>query len=329
MAAAGGEVRTGEPGASATGGVAEASGRCRSRLAVLERFIMAQIFQVGAGSGGIVVLDLFTRDPRITAVTLVEPDVYSAKNVHRHTFPLSAVGKLKAELAAEWVRERRPDIAVEVLIADLTDPVMRATFEKYAAACDIGVCAVDNEAAKYAFDDLMRKAGKPWTLGEVLSGGIGGWVHRFTPDGPCYGCVASHLQRNVTEEPQTPPPDYANPGDAVAETTIPASKASIDVIASLHALATLEVLASRVRQQPEESRRPPVADAPGSPVAEFTSLLFTLQRVPGIFEEAYRPFRFRISKSDACLFCSAVPASAAGEDLDVALDQALARLGGD
>ena len=199
------------------------------------------VFQVGAGSGGIVVLDLLARDPRVTHVALVEPDVYAAHNVHRHVFPPSAVGRLKADLAAEWVKERRPDITFETIIADVTDAAMQATFETLATACDVGVCAVDNEPAKYAFDALMRKAGKPWTLGEVLSGGIGGWVHRFTPDGPCYGCVASHLQRNVAEAPAAPPPDYSNPGGPVAETTIPAGKASIDVIAGLHALITLDL----------------------------------------------------------------------------------------
>src|SRR5262249_1990377 len=203
------------------------------------------VFQVGAGSAEIVVLALLTRDPRITAVTLVEPDIYSPKNVHRHIFPPSAVGRMKAELAAEWVRERRPDVRFETLAADLTDPGMHPTFEKLAAGGDVGVCAGDNEPAKYAFDALMRKGGKSWTLGEVLSGGIGGWVHRFTPDGPCYGCVASHLQRSVTEEPQAPPPDYANPGGPVPETTVPASKASIEVIAGLHAVATLDLFASR------------------------------------------------------------------------------------
>jgi hypothetical protein len=61
--------------------------------------------------------------------------------------------------------------------------------------------------------------------------------------------------------------------------------------------------------------------------SDFTSLLFTLARVPGVFDDPYRPFRFRVPKSPACLICSAVPAPAAGEDLDVALDQALSRLG--
>ena len=112
--------------------------------------------------------------------------------------------------------------------------------------------------------------GKPWTLGEVLSGGIGGWVHRFAPGGPCYGCVASFLQRTVTEAPPESLPDYSSPNTAIPETTIPASKASIEVIASLHSLATLEVLAHR------------------SSADLYTSLLFSLQRVP----------KFSIRRSD-------------------------------
>lgn len=265
------------------------------------------LLQVGAGSGGIVVLDLVARDPRVTRVTLVEPDVYKDHNVHRHLFPPSAVGRGKAELAAGWVKERRPDVVVEVLAADLTDPARADTFARLAAECDVGVCAVDNEPAKYAFDALMRAAGKPWTLGEVLSGGIGGWVHRFVPGGPCYGCVASHLQRTVTEQPAGPAPDYSAPGGPVAETTIPASKASIGVIAGLHAVVTLDVLAGAA--------------------ADFISLLFTMAAVPGVFDGAFRPYRLRVEKSPACLVCSG-PGPAAGEDLDVAVDQALARLGG-
>jgi molybdopterin/thiamine biosynthesis adenylyltransferase len=262
------------------------------------------VFQVGAGSGGVVVLDLLARDSGVSRVTLVEPDVYKPHNVHRHLFPTSAVGRPKGELAAEWVRGFRPELAVEVVAADLTDPTRHAEFARLAGECDVGVCAVDNEPAKYAFDALMRSAGKSWTLGEVLSGGIGGWVHRFVPGGPCYGCVASHLKRNLTEEPQPPPPDYSSPGAAVAETTVPANKASIGVVASLHAVATLDLLAGRD--------------------AGFSSLLFTLARVPGVFDEAFRPYRFRVARSPGCLVCgSVVPAG----DLDVAVGEALGRLG--
>ena len=62
----------------------------------------------------------------------------------------------------------------------------------------------------------------------------------------------------------------------------------------------------------------------------FTSLLLTLQRVPDVFDEAFRPFRFRVPRLEGCLICQAGgagPTHAPSEDLDVALDQALARLG--
>jgi sulfur-carrier protein adenylyltransferase/sulfurtransferase len=274
---------------------------------------MAHLFQVGAGSGGMPVLDMVARDAAVTRVTLVEPDVYKPHNVVRHLFPASAVGRPKGELAAEWLRERRPGLDVRVLACDLLAPARQGEIADAVAGCDVGVCAADNEPAKYHFDLLMRRAGKPWTLGEVLSGGIGGFVHRFVPGGPCYGCVASHLQRSVVVD-NAKAPDYSQPGGPVEEATVPASKASIAAVAGLHAVLTLELLAD------------PAGSDPG-----FTTLLLTLKRVPGVFEEPFRPFRFRIPRAAECLICraEASPTAVASEDLDVALDQALARLGDD
>jgi molybdopterin/thiamine biosynthesis adenylyltransferase len=269
---------------------------------------VAHLFQVGAGSGGMPVLDLVCRDERVTRVTLVEPDVYKPHNVARHLFPLSAVGQLKAELAQRWLRERRPELDVRVLPCDLTDPAQQGALHEVAEEADLGVCAADNEPAKYHFDQLMRQHARPWTLGEVLSGGIGGFVHTFVPEGPCYGCVASFLQRSVKVD-NSPPPDYSAPASPLAEATVPASRASIAAIASLHALATLDLL-----------------EQPGGP-PPFTTLLWTLRRVEGVFEEAYRPYRFRVARAADCLICHARPTPASAEALDVALDDALARLG--
>ena len=88
------------------------------------------------------------------------------------------------------------------------------------------------------------------------------------------------------------------------------AKASIQAIASLHALVTLGLLAD------------PTGYAPG-----FTSLLLTLQRVPDVLDEAFRPLRFRVPRRADCLICQARPTPASSEELDAALDQALARLG--
>src|SRR5262249_40793791 len=144
------------------------------------------------------------------------------------------------DLAANWARELRPDLRFESRALDVMDPQAQREVEDFAGQCDVGICAVDDERAKFHFDFLMRKFAKPWTLGEVLSGGIGGWAHRFVPGGPCYGGVAGHLQREVREAEPTPPPDYSSP--QAPETSIPASKASIAVIAALHANVTLELL---------------------------------------------------------------------------------------
>jgi len=257
---------------------------------------------------------MLCRHPLVTHVTLIEPDLFKEHNVCRHIFPLSAVGQLKARAAEEWLKERRPDLKVRLFECDLLDPAMQEEINQAVSACDIGICAADNEIAKFHFDGLMRRHKKPWTLGEVLSGGIGGFVHWFVPGGPCYGCVASHLQRAVTVD-KSPPPDYSQPGGPIKETTIPAPIASVHAIASLHALISLELLEQ------------PTGYGPG-----FTSLLWTLKKVPEVFEEAFRPYRFRIPRSADCLICRSPESersAATPEDLDVALDQALARLGGD
>jgi molybdopterin/thiamine biosynthesis adenylyltransferase len=270
---------------------------------------MTKVFQVGAGSGGMPVLDAVAREPRVTRVTLVEPDVYKPHNVERHIFPAGAAGKLKAELAREWLSQRRPDLEVRLIIADLLDPERREEIEIAVADSDVGICAADNEAAKYHFDLLMRGHAKPWTLGEVLSGGIGGFVHWFRPGGPCYGCIASHLQRAVElEKPRAP--DYSQPGAAVPEATIPASKSAIAAIAGLHAMLTVSLMED------------PAGFDPG-----FTSLLMALRQVPDVFREAFRPYRIAIPRSPECLICRRPEREIAAEDLDVALQEALARLG--
>lgn len=274
----------------------------------LARVYMAHLVQVGAGSGGMPVLDMLSRDPRITRITLIEPDIYKTHNVERHLFARDGIGKPKVELARDWIAARRPELSIDLLPEDLLDPSAQPAIDKAVASADLGVCAADNDSAKYHWDSLMRRHGKPWTLGEVLSGGIGGFVHCFLPGQACYGCVASHLQRSV-EVDEGKAPDYSQPSAAVQETTIPATRASIEVIAALHAHITLSLL-----------------DTPPSDPG-FTSLLFTLQRVPGVFEEALRPFRFRISRANDCLICRTDPNPVKGEGLDAALEHALQRLG--
>ena len=183
---------------------------------------------------------------------------------------------------------------------------------KLSLHADIGVCAADNEPAKYHWDALMRRHAKPWTLGEVLSGGIGGFVHWFVPGGPCYGCVASHLQRSVMVE-KSKAPDYSQPNGPVAGS----HRSGQQGLDPGDCFAACPGDARPCWPTRLVTRR------------DFTSLLLTLQRVPDVFDEAFRPYRFRIPRSADCLICQARPerSISSSEELDVALDQALARLG--
>ena len=156
-------------------------------------------------------------------------------------------------------------------------------------------------------------AAKPWTLGEVLSGGIGGFVHWFVPGGPCYGCVASHLQRTVSGGQSHGRPTTRSPAAPVPETTIPASMASIHAIASLHALVTLELLADPARTTTPASRAC-CSRCSGCRTCSRrrSGRTVSVSALGGLLDLPGRP--------------SAVSPS---EELDVALDQALARLGND
>jgi molybdopterin/thiamine biosynthesis adenylyltransferase len=269
---------------------------------------MAAIIQVGVGSGGMAVLDLVIRDPHVTEVTLIEPDQFEADNVDRHLIGHRGVGRAKVELATEWVRDHRPDIETRTLSTNLCAGESSSAIDELAARADIGICAVDNETAKYAWDELMRRHAKPWTLGEVLSGGIGGFIHWFAPGNACYGCVASHLQRAISMD-QGKAPDYSQPDGGMVETKIPASRAAISTIASLHALVTLGLL----KDGPNFS--------PG-----FTSLLFSLEPVENVFPQAFKPYRFQIPRAPRCLVCGCADLRKE-EDVDVAVNDALARLG--
>lgn len=257
---------------------------------------MACLVQVGAGSGGMAVLDLLGRDSRIDTILLIEPDTYKPHNVHRHYFPAESCGRPKADLAAGWLAERRPDLRVEALVADLCDPARAGRIDEMVSRADIGVCAVDNDRAKLHWDWLMRRHSKPWTLGEVLAGGIGGFVHMFVPGGPCFACVASQLQRE-TKVDDSPPPDYSAPGHAISEASIPASISSVHAIASLHALSTLALLGD------EDGRG-----------WDSTTRLVPLRAVPGIFNRALETVNLPFARLADCLNCS--PGKGGGDLLE-------------
>jgi len=143
---------------------------------------MAHLVQVGAGSGGMPVLDMVCRDRAVTAVTLIEPDVYKSHNVERHLFPPSAVGERKAVLAERWLKERRPDLEVRLLVCDLMDPERQGDIDEAAAAADLGVCARRQRAGQNTTGTLScAGTTSRGPSAKCSAAASGGFVHWFTP----------------------------------------------------------------------------------------------------------------------------------------------------
>ena len=91
---------------------------------------MAHLLQVGVGSGGMAVLDAVVRHPRITHVTLIDPDVYKPHNVERHLFATADIGEFKGLLAERWLADRRPDLTIDVRLFDVLDPAIQRKSRK-------------------------------------------------------------------------------------------------------------------------------------------------------------------------------------------------------
>ena len=98
---------------------------------------MAHVIQVGAGSGGMPVLDLLCRDPLITRVTLIEPDVYKPHNIARHIFPPSAVGQLNAAMDVFRTMDHKPPQVISLAKKEeLEQAIDKLKYEKAAMAAD-------------------------------------------------------------------------------------------------------------------------------------------------------------------------------------------------
>ena len=210
---------------------------------------MAHLIQVGAGSGGMPVLDLLCRDPRIDVVTLIEPDVYKPHNVERHLFPLGAVGRSKADVAAEWLTERRPDLEVRVLKSNLLDPLAQPDIEQAGAAGRRRHLRRGQRARQISLGPAHAPARQAVDARRSPQR-----RHRRLRSLVCPRRPLLRLRRQPSAAFR-----HGRRGEAAgllparrtrAEATIPASKASIQAIASLHALVTLALLDDPPGYQP-------------------------------------------------------------------------------
>ena len=143
----------------------------------------ATVMVVGAGALGNEILKNLAL-VGIGHILIVDFDVVEAANLTRSVlFRADDIGKLKAEVAAQHIRELNPDVKVATLCGDITTDVGLGVFRDM----DVVLVSVDNFGARIFVNRACYKVGTPWINGGIQE--MVGESQVYIPeDGACYEC---------------------------------------------------------------------------------------------------------------------------------------------
>lgn len=149
-----------------------------------EKILKASVLCVGAGGLGSPAL-LYLAAAGIGRIGIVDFDHVDESNLQRQVlFNTDAVGKPKAQEAANRIKELNPAIQVDVYDAELSAENAAALFPSY----DVIIDGTDNFETKFLINDAAVKFGKPWVYGAIQ--GFDGQSSVFNHQGgPCYRCL--------------------------------------------------------------------------------------------------------------------------------------------
>jgi len=138
---------------------------------------------VGAGGLGSPVIE-YLAAAGVGRMGIVDDDVVERSNLQRQVLHRDDdVGRPKVESAAEFVRERNPDVTVEPHETRLDED----NVEAFVADYDLVVDGSDNFRTRYLLNDACTVAEVPLCHGAIYR--FEGQVTTITPEGPCYRCI--------------------------------------------------------------------------------------------------------------------------------------------
>src|SRR5215471_862056 len=143
----------------------------------------ARILVVGVGALGNEILKNLAL-LGVGEIIAVDFDRIEASNLSRSIlFRPSDVGRVKAEVAAERLRDLNPDVRTVPNDADVTSGIGIGVVRRV----DVVLAGLDSVGARIAVNRLCRLAGRPWIDGGLHE--LSGLVRGFAPDrGACYEC---------------------------------------------------------------------------------------------------------------------------------------------
>ena len=124
-------------------------------------------------------------------LTIIDLDEIERSNLSRCVlFRPGDEGRSKAELVAERVTELNPDVEA----VGVHGSVMALGLGEVAAH-DLVVAGLDNREARVWIGRACRKLGLSWIDGAIE--GLRGVARVFGPEGPCYECTLSEVDREI------------------------------------------------------------------------------------------------------------------------------------
>jgi molybdopterin/thiamine biosynthesis adenylyltransferase len=154
------------------------------------KMLESRVLVLGVGGLGSPVAMYLTASG-IGTVGVIDGDRVDLSNLQRQIIhPDAAVGRPKADVAAERARELNPDVEVVAHALQLTRDNAMEIFAEY----DLIVDGTDNFQTRYLANDAAYLLGKPLVHGSIFR--FEGQISDFIPGEGCYRCLY----------PEPPPP---------------------------------------------------------------------------------------------------------------------------
>ena len=149
-----------------------------------EKVKNAKLMVIGAGALGNEVLKNLAL-MGVGYIFVADFDTVEDANLSRSVlFRASDNGRLKAQVAAERVKEINPDVKVKYINGDITKDIGLGIFRRM----DVVIGCLDNREARLFTNRACWKIGRPWVDGAIEE--MNGRVTTFVPPGgACYECT--------------------------------------------------------------------------------------------------------------------------------------------
>ncbi len=150
---------------------------------------------IGLGTIGSAVASLVARMPRISGVTLVDPDAYAEANLSTQAIDSSAPGRPKVEVQAALIHAINPLIEVEAIeerVENVPLAILRSS---------VLVSCVDNRRARQSINRIAWRCGSPWIDAAVDAASLVR-ISAYTPShsAPCLECAWDQASYELLEQ---------------------------------------------------------------------------------------------------------------------------------